>query len=298
MRAATEILNYFFTNGPESAPTELAGEVVDPGYVALIFVGALAVAGAAPQPDIAKIVQDSARVTDADRQASAAFDYSETDKQPDGSTKTWSVRMVLGSPYRILTAVNGTPLDKAQRARQQDKLKQETARRRKESASARQRRVTAFQKEQERDRHFITEFVGAFNYKLTGEQELNGRKVYVVDATPRPGFQPTDHETQVMTGMEGELWIDEQTHHWVRVQAEVTHPVSIEGFLAAVQPGTRFELDRAPVTSGIWEPTHYTMAADAKVLSVFNKRDHADETYFDYHLPGKDGHPAEGPGAR
>jgi hypothetical protein len=237
------------------------------------------------RPDIAKIVQDSARVTEADRQASPAYDYSETDKQPDGSTKTWAVRMLLGSPYRILTAVNGEPLDPPQQSRRQQKLKQETARRQRESAGARKRRIGAYQKEQERDRHFITEFVGAFNYSLQGEQEMKGRKVYVVDATPRPGFQPNDHETQVMTGMRGKLWIDEQTHHWVRVQAEVTHPVSIEGFLATVQPGTRFELERAPVGNGVWLPTHYAMAADAKVLSVFNKRDQADETYFDYRQP-------------
>lgn len=52
--------------------------------------------------------------------------------------------------------------------------------------------------------------------------------------------------------MRGTLWIEKSTFQWVRVEAEVFRPVSIEGFLAQVQPGTRFLLDQAPVseTSG------------------------------------------------
>jgi hypothetical protein len=41
----------------------------------------------------------------------------------------------------------------------------------------------------------------------------------------------------VLTGMEGKLWIDEKTFQWVKVEATVIRPVSIEGFLAEVEPG-------------------------------------------------------------
>lgn len=51
----------------------------------------------------------------------------------------------------------------------------------------------------------------------------------------------------MLRGMEGELWIDEATFQWVKVQARVIRPVSIEGFLARVEPGTRFELEKMPV---------------------------------------------------
>jgi hypothetical protein len=89
-------------------------------------------------------------------------------------------------------------------------------------------------------------------------------------------------EAQVLTGMRGQLWIDQKTFQWVKVVAEVVHPVSIGGFLARVEPGTRFELEEAPVGDGIWLPSHFSEKSDAKVLHVFNHASQDDETYFDY----------------
>ncbi len=97
----------------------------------------------------------------------------------------------------------------------------------------------------------------AFDFKLLGETRLNGDDVYALQATPRPGYHPPNMETQVLTGMQGELWIDKDIFQWVKVEAQVTHPLSIEGFLAKVEPGTHFELEKAPVARGVWLPTHF-----------------------------------------
>ena len=58
--------------------------------------------------------------------------------------------------------------------------------------------------------------------------------------------------------------------------------VSIGGLLARVEPGTRFELEKAPVPDGVWFASHFSMKSDAKVLHVFNHSSQDDETYFDY----------------
>ena len=47
--------------------------------------------------------------------------------------------------------------------------------------------------------------------------------------------------------MEGTLWIDRDTFQWVKVEAQVTRPVKIVGFLAEVEPGTHFELEKKPI---------------------------------------------------
>lgn len=82
--------------------------------------------------------------------------------------------------------------------------------------------------------------------------------------------------------MRGTLWIEKSTFQWVRVEAEVFRPVSIEGFLAQVQPGTRFLLDQAPVSGNLWLPIHYGMKARARVLFFFSKNSDEDETYYGY----------------
>jgi len=89
--------------------------------------------------------------------------------------------------------------------------------------------------------------------------------------------------------MRGRLWIDKQTDQWVKVEAKVIHPVSIEGFLAKVEPGTQFELDKAPVSAEVWLPSHFTMSANAKILDIFHHSKHEDVTYFNYHRAAPSG---------
>lgn len=229
------------------------------------------------------IVEQSTKVTEADQQASTDYDCSETDLQPDGSHKTFKVQMIDGSPYEELTAVNGKPLSKDKQAKEQRKLQEEIAKREHESKQEREHRIAKFHKELDRDHHFIDEIGKAFTFKMVGEQQLNHRPVYVIDASPRSGFHPPDRESAVLAGMKGRLWIDKNTYHWVRVEAQVIHTVSIEGFLAKVEPGTRFELEKIPVEANIWLPKHFAMISKAKVLSFIKHNEQQDETYFNYH---------------
>jgi hypothetical protein len=122
----------------------------------------------------------------------------------------------------------------------------------------------------------------ALDFKLVGEQKLGPYMVYVLKATPRPGYAPPNLEAKVLTGMEGKLWIDEKTFQWVKVEASVIHPVSIAGFLAQVEPGTHFELQKMPAAEGVWLPKHFAMKSRAKVLFLFTRKSQADETYYGY----------------
>src|SRR5206468_6958960 len=120
----------------------------------------------------------------------------------------------------------------------ESKLETEIGRRAHESPADHAARVGEFQKERNRDRRCIEEFSHAFNFKLLGEEQLGQHAVYVIEATPRPGYKPPDRETAALTGMRGKLWVDKQTYQWAKVEAEVFHSVSIIGFLAKIDPGT------------------------------------------------------------
>jgi len=82
--------------------------------------------------------------------------------------------------------------------------------------------------------------------------------------------------------MKGKLWIDHTSFRWVKVQAEVVKPVSIAGFLARVEPGTRFELQERPINPSIWLAHVFTMQSRAKILFLISKSSEANETYFNY----------------
>jgi len=66
------------------------------------------------------------------------------------------------------------------------------------------------------------------------------------------------------------------------VTAKVIHPVSIEGFLARVEPGTRFEIEKAPVGDGSWQITHFSMQSHAKILLLVNHSSQEEDWFYDF----------------
>lgn len=231
--------------------------------------------------DVNAVIVRSVQANQTNWKSAPKYSYYERDS--DGSsTKTYHVLMIHGSPYRELVRENGEPLTAGQQAEQKQKLEETVARRAAESPAETAARIGKYQKERERDALLMNQLVQAFNFKLMGTRTLNGYSVYLLRATPRSDYVPPDRDTQVLTGMRGRLWIDTKTFQWVKVEATVIRPVWIEGFLARVEPGTRFEVEYAPVSNDIWLPQHYSMKSRAKVLFVFSYKQQADETYFDY----------------
>ena len=120
-----------------------------------------------------------------------------------------------------------------------------------------------------------------FDFKLAGEDTVNGRRCYVLNATPKAGYKPPSRETKVLTGMRGTMWVDTQAYQWVKVHAEVFRPVTFGLFFAQVKPGTEFTLEEKPVTGNLWLPSHFAMAVKSRVLFA-SRNSTDDETYSDY----------------
>ena len=233
------------------------------------------------QVDVQEIIQKSVAANEADFRAEPGFAYKVLERGPQGS-KTYEVTTIDGSPYRRLIAVNGKPLSKDGQRGEQQKLEQAAARRRAQSPGERQKRIASYKKNRQRDHAMMQQLTKAFTFTLIGEEKLGAFDVYHLRADPKSGYQPPSMETEVLTGMKGQLWIDKASYQWVKVMAEVVHPVSIAGFLARVEPGTQFELEKMPVENGIWLPKHFAMKAHAKVLMVVNRSSHEDNTFSDY----------------
>lgn len=253
----------------------------------LLFMLPVSFSAYAQQVDVQEIVAKSAEATKTDWKLEPQYDYCERDKE-NGHTKTYEVLMILGSPYQRLEAIDGKKLIGQQKADQQQKLDQVIAQRRAETPAQRSDRIAKWDRSRARNHLLIEQLTKAFNFKLEGTETVNGRDVYKLSATPRPGYQPPNNHAKVLTGMKGTMWIDKETLQWVKVEAKVIHPVSIEGFLARVNPGTRFELQQAPVTPGVWLPTFFSMQARAKVLFVFSHNAQEQDTFFDYRKASAD----------
>lgn len=250
---------------------------------ALLAVSCLA--GVSATPDVTTIVRRSVEANLRNSQALQRFNYFRVVRKPDGTSRTFEELMLSGSRYSRLTAIDGKPLPLEGERTEERKLEAERQRRARESPDQSAKRVDKYERERERDQFLLNEMANAFEFTLAGEEQLGAHEVYVVKARPRRGYRPPNNRAKVLTGMEGTLWIDKDSFQWVRVEAEVIHPVSIEGFLATVQRGTRFELVQAPVSEEVWLPTRFSMKAKAKILFFFSRTDEEDESYHGYYLP-------------
>jgi hypothetical protein len=243
----------------------------------------LAVFAATPSPQ--EIIQRSVEASDADWKAAPGYNYFERTHEK-GETRTYHVFMIDGSPYRKLVAVNGVKLPSDQRADEKRKLREERERRQNESQQQRARRMADFEKDREHEHRLMQEMVSAFDFKLMGETRMGTFMTYELSATPKPDFHPPDTESEVLKGMRGKLWIDQKTFQWVKVEAHVIHPVSLWAFVAKVEPGTRFELEKRPVSGDIWLPSHFSMTSKAKVLELFHRDQHEDDSFWGYTKSG------------
>jgi len=251
------------------------------GLLALVFVCALA---AASLPNVDQIVQRSVANTERDWQAAPGYNFTERDVviKKGRSIKTYRVLMIDGSPYNELIGENGQPLSHEQSAEQESKLKQETARRQHETPAQRQKRTGEYERERHQDNALLQQMIKAMNFRLAGEETMDGRKCFVLEGTPKPGYRPVSRDTKVLKGMRGKMWIDEQQYQWVKVQAEVFRPVAFGLFIAHVEPGTQFTLEQSPVQEGLWLPSHFEMQVKARILGYWPHRSNDDETYWNY----------------
>lgn len=233
------------------------------------------------------IISRSAQAIHEDWERAPNFDFCELDEHVK-TTKTYQVIMISGSPYNRLVAMNGNALSPEMQSAEAEKLAAAILQRQKETAEAHQQRIAQYEKERQRDQQLLEELTRAMEFTFTGYETVDAHETYVLDAKPKHGYVPRSVVTRVLTGMQGRLWIDRASYRWVKVKAEVVHPVTIEGFVARVEPGTQFELEETPVEdpSAIWLASHFKMQSRAKIFWLFPKSSMEDETYFHYKVNG------------
>lgn len=235
-----------------------------------------------PQDEASKIIERSVDNFKRDWAAEPRFDYSERDKDKN-SIKTYQDILLYGSRYQKLIALDDKPLNARQQAEQEQELQIAISRRQVETGSQKRQRIAKYEAQRKHATELILELTKAFSFTIVGTDKLGEHDVYVLSAEPRKGYVPPNFDTRVLTGMHGKLWIERTSLQWAKVEVEVFRPVSMGGFIARVEPGTRFELEQEPVSAGIWLPSHFAVRSRSKVVFLFSHQTDEDDTYFDYH---------------
>ncbi len=105
----------------------------------------------------------------------------------------------------------------------------------------------------------------AFDFRLTAEEQWDGYALYVIEATPRPGYLPRSRTAKVLVHLQGKLWVDKQDYHLVKAEVEVVDTISVGLFLVRLAKGSRATFEQARVNEEVWLPRHVWAFVSARV---------------------------------
>jgi len=247
-----------------------------------LVAGYLSVTAAYGQVDPKEIVRQSIHNYQRDWNASRnTWTYTQKDVTESDGTKDIEVSEIMpldGTPYERIISKNGQPLTGDEARKEQHKYEHALHRRENETKEEHAERVQKYESE----RAFVKDIPEAYDFKLVGEENVEGRPAWVITMTPRAGFVPSTPHASLLEHIEGKLWIDKEDLQWAKAEAHVFDTISIGWILARVQPGTKFTVEQSRVENGLWMPRRITICGMAHVMLVHNKAINEELTYSGY----------------
>lgn len=197
-------------------------------------------------------------------------------------TKSYEVMILYGSHVERLVAKDGKPLSAKEAAEEDKRIQKIVDKRKNETPDQAAKRLKEEEKDREETRQFVREVGDAYNFRQLGVESLQGREAYVIDAEPRPGFEPHSKEAKLLPKFRCRIWIDKAEEQWVKVDAEAIDTVSYGLFLARVHKGSRVVVQQTRVNDEVWLPREVSVKIDVRVALLKNLDVAADVTYRDY----------------
>jgi hypothetical protein len=178
--------------------------------------------------------------------------------EADGSVrtevvKTYEYTVVDGLMIRKLISKDGKPLPQSEARKEEERVRRIAASRKRETAEDKAKRLAEDEKKRTKQREFNEEIMGAFDFRLAGEEEIGGRKNWVIDVAPKPGYHPKDLRAQVFPHLKGKIWIDEEDRLWTKAEANAFDQISVGfGVIAKLEPGAHLYFDQIREPDGVW----------------------------------------------
>lgn len=230
--------------------------------------------GMAAQTDAREIIRRAVAADERNWTLARNYIFSERvnlrflDSQGHVKSQEVSLRDVMlldGSPYRRLVARDGRPLPLGDEKKEREDLARSIAERREQTAAQRAQRLAEYANRPEWQREAWRQLPEAFDFRLAGEEVLDGRGMYAVEVTPRQGYQPRSSTAKLLPHLQGKLWVDKQDFHLVKAEVEVVDTISLGLFLVRVAKGSRATFQQTRVNDEVWLPLYMRAVVSARL---------------------------------
>jgi len=161
-----------------------------------------------------------------------------------------------------LVAINDQPLSPADEQREQARLNGLLS-----DPSRQRHRKQAEEEDTDRVLKVIRALPTAFIYRYFSSGTGPTGKVEKFFFRPNPDFHPLDLETEVLTEMTGEIWVDPVECRVVRLEGHLRDDVNFGwGVLGRLNKGGWIVIEQANVGNHQWRIAHFQMVMSGRVL--------------------------------
>jgi len=178
---------------------------------------------------------------------------------------TFDVTILYDQPYWRRIRRNDQPLTAKDERKEQEKVDKFVDERKNESDKDHEKRLAKLEKERQEARAFVRDVINAYDFRLAGEETVDGHDTYVVDAIPRKDFHPTQPHADILPKLRGKIWISKDDYGCVKLEAETLDTISWGLFLLRIHKGSQIHFEQTRVNDEIWLPRRISVDASARV---------------------------------
>jgi hypothetical protein len=204
------------------------------------------------------------------------------DRVKSTESRTYEIMVLYEEQVRKLIARDDKPLSERDAKKEDEKIEKIIAKRKNESEDDRRKRREKQDKEREEGRQFVKEIADAYNFRFAGEENLDGRETLVIDADPRPGYEPHMKDARFLPKFRFRVWLDRAEEQWVKLDIQCIDTVSVGLFLVRVHKGSNIQIEQVRVNDEVWLPRHVALKLDARLALLKGLNISEDVTYRDY----------------
>ena len=251
-----------------------------PGYLRMVLLVLASTTALLGQVDAREIIRNSATADERNWKVARNYGFLQRvelrrlDSQgglKSSEVKTYDITLQEGTPYRQLVQKDDRPLPATEERREQVSFAKSIAERRQETTAERTKRLSAYEERPDWQREAWHELADAFDFRLAGEGRLDNAPIFLIEATPREGYQPRSRTAKLFRSLKARFWVDQRDQRIVKVEAEVIDTIWMGLFLVRVAKGSRATLELTRVSDGVWLPDRLQVVASARLglLKIF-----------------------------
>jgi hypothetical protein len=161
-----------------------------------------------------------------------------------------------------LVSVNDQPLSDADRQKDQTRLDALLA-----DPNKQRKRKQSEQDDTARAMKVLRVLPRAFVYEYAGTTQNGAGNAEKFTFRPNPKFDPPDLETEVLTALTGEIWIDAAHERVIRLEGHLQQDVDFGwGILGRLNKGGSIRIEQEDVGEEQWRIVHFQMEMSGRVL--------------------------------